>query len=138
MINMIDKKIIDLLGKNGRMSAIEMSKVLKVSKGTVRNRLIGLYKENIILGYNARIRYKMLGMDEALVGFEIAPESYMKALTAIKGLDFVKEVYRTSGDHAAMALVIANTDQMDKIIEDLQAIDGVRKVYPSFVQEIIK
>ena len=88
MINIIDKKIIDLLNKNGRMSAMDMAKTLNVSKGTVRNRLIGLYKENIIFGYNARVRYKMLGMDEAIVGFEISPEFYTKALNLFRSTLF--------------------------------------------------
>ncbi|MCL4363417.1 AsnC family transcriptional regulator [Candidatus Marsarchaeota archaeon] len=138
MINIIDKKIIDLLNKNGRMSAMDMAKTLNVSKGTVRNRLIGLYKENIIFGYNARVRYKMLGMDEAIVGFEISPEFYTKALAAIKALDFVKEVYRTSGDHSAMARIVSDADEIDMHIESLESIEGIKKVYPSFIQEIIK
>ena len=138
MVNIIDKKIIDLLNKNGRMSAMDMAKTLNVSKGTVRNKLIGLYKENVIFGYNARVRYKMLGMDEAIVGFEIAPEFYTKALAAIKALEFVKEVYRTSGDHSAMARVVSDADEIDKHIESLEGIEGIKKVYPSFIQEIIK
>ena len=47
-IDKIDAKIIELLQKNGRMQNKQISKCVKISEATVRNRLDRLLKEQII------------------------------------------------------------------------------------------
>ena len=138
MYNSIDSKIIDMLMGNARTPISSMAKKLSVSKGTVRNRLINLSRSRTIVGFKARVRFKQLGMEEVLVGFDIAPEHYMKAIGMLKKCDFIREVYRTSGDHSAMALVIESESKVEGKLKDLERIEGVRHVYPSFIQETVK
>ncbi len=138
MYNSIDSKIIDMLMGNARTPISSMAKKLSVSKGTVRNRLINLSRSRTIVGFKARVRFKQLGMEEVLVGFDIAPEHYMKVLNALKRRDFVQEVYRTSGDHSAMALIVSDNKGAEARLNELERIDGVRHVYPSFIQETVK
>ncbi|MEM0154284.1 MAG: hypothetical protein QW814_00400, partial [Methanothrix sp.] len=63
---------------------------------------------------------------------------YMKAMNSIKELQFVKELYRSSGDHSAIAIIASDSDSIDSEIERMMSINGVRKVYPSYIQETVK
>lgn len=138
MVNSIDSKIISMLVSDGRTPLSSIAKRLSVSKGTVRNRLMRLSKNNTIVGFKARVRFKQLGMEEVMVGFDIAPEHYVSAIGSLKRKDFVREVYRTSGDHSAMAVVIGGESEVEGRLRELEKIGGVRHVYPSFIQETVK
>jgi len=134
----LDLKIVKVLSENCKISFRELAKMLNVSAGTVRNRLIFLEKEGIIVGCNGRFNYKKLGLSEIIVGFDIFPEQYVNTLQRIKELDFVKELYSTSGDHSAIAVVICNENEIYDYIRKMEKIEGVRKVYPAIVNSVIK
>ena len=138
MINEIDKKIINMLYKDSSLSSDAIAKELDVNKGTIRNHLIKLKKFNIINNYTIRAKFYKLDMTEAIVGLAFYPENYMVALNHLRSFDFVKEVYRTSGDHSAIAMVISNSEEIESDIKKIKDIKGVKDVYPSFVQELIK
>ncbi len=138
MFDEIDLKIISLLGKDGRASIRSIAKQCNVSAGTVRNRIEGLTKAGVIVGYLARIRSSAINQDDIIIGFDIAPEGFTKALAEISSMPFVKELYRTSGDHVAIARVSAENGSSSMIMDELSKVEGVKKVYPAFVQDIVK
>lgn len=138
MFNKIDKEIINLLYCNGEISSDEIASKLDISKGTVRNRLIKLKDEGIIKNYSIRARWQKMGMAEAIVGLEIAPENYIQATKDIASYDWVNELYRVSGDHSAIAIVVSDNDTIQDKVADLLKVKGVKNVYPSFVQDLIK
>ena len=138
MFDEIDLKIISILRSNGRASIKELSEQCGVSAGTARNRLLGLKKQGIIVDYKARVRPSALNYEDVLVGFDIAPESFVQALEEIRLKGFVKELYRTAGDHVAIALMEISKGSAAEIIKELESIEGVKKVYPAFVQDIVK
>ncbi|MCL4372423.1 Lrp/AsnC ligand binding domain-containing protein, partial [Candidatus Marsarchaeota archaeon] len=103
-----------------------------------RNRIAQLSDKSVIIGYKARARLGRLGMSEAIVGLDIMPESYAKAIESLSKLDFVKELYRASGDHSAIAIITADSEEIDEKMKRMMAIEGVRNTYPSYIQEVIK
>ncbi len=134
----LNRIIIERLISDSEVPIEEIASECKVSSGTIRNRISHLSESNVIIGYKARARLGQLGMSEAIVGLDIAPENYVEAMNALKGLDFVKELYRSSGDHSAMAIVVSDAKNIDDRLRDITSIKGVRKAYPSFVQETLK
>ncbi len=138
LLKNLDKLIVERLVSNSKIPVKELAKEYGVSNGTVRNRIAQLSKSNIIMGYKARARLNRLGMCEVIVGLDIAPEHYMEAIGSIKALSTVKELYRASGDHSAIAIITTDSDGVEGIISDIAAIKGVKNVYPSFVQEVVK
>lgn len=138
MIDKIDLKIIKLLNNNGRYTIREMSTLCNVTEGTIRNRLEELKKDNIIIGYKARIRFSTAGLTEVILGFSIDPQHYVKAVDTIVKNEEVTEVYRTSGDHSVIAVLNGKPGSIDKTIKELESIEGVDAVYPAFVQDIVK
>ena len=138
MPDKIDLKIISILEKDGRTSIRDIAKECGVSAGTARNRLINLKKQGTIVGYKVRVRPSVFDYEDALIGFDIAPESFVRALEEIRLKGFIKELYRTAGDHVAIARIEVDKGSAAKRIEELESIKGVRKVYPAFIQEIVK
>jgi DNA-binding Lrp family transcriptional regulator len=134
----LDKRIVEKLLSDSEVPVEMLASEYGVSQGTIRNRIAQLSESKIIIGYKARARLNRLGMSEVIVGLDIEPEHYMKAMDSIKALDFVKELYRASGDHAAIAVIAADSDEVEKAVGSIMSIAGVRKVYPSFIQEVIK
>ena len=137
-MNKNDIAIIEKLSFMNRMSIAAIAKESGVSRGTVRNRINAMARQGVLIGYKARLRYYLLNMSEAIVGFDIAPESYIAAVDALKKQESVKELYTTSGDHTAIAVVVFSRDEMDSTIKRLASVEGVKNVYPAIVTEIAK
>ncbi|AAT42961.1 Lrp/AsnC family transcriptional regulator [Picrophilus oshimae] len=134
----LDLKIIREIRNNGKASIREIARRCSVSPGTVRNRIIEMEKEHIIIGFKARLQGKKIGMEEAILGLDVSPEHYFETLESIKNLNFISEVYSTSGDHSAIAIIECNENEMNKCISQILKINGVRNVYPSLVNTVIK
>jgi len=137
-MNKNDIAIIEKLSFMNRMSIAAIAKESGVSRGTVRNRINAMARQGVLIGYKARLRYYLLNMSEAIVGFDIAPESYIAAIDALKKQESVKELYTTSGDHTAIAVVVSSRVEMDRTIKRLASVEGVKNVYPAIVTEIAK
>jgi Lrp/AsnC family leucine-responsive transcriptional regulator len=138
MFDEIDLKIISLLSKDGRVSVKNLAEQCSISPGTARNRMMSLKKQNVIFDYKARIHSSALDYEDIIVGFDIAPESFVPALESIKNMEFVSELYRTAGDHVAIAKITVEKGKAANMIKELESIDGIRKVYPAFIQDIVK
>lgn len=138
MAKNIDKMLISKLIEDSDTPIAKLAQALGVSRGTVRNRLASLKSSKVLIGYKARARLKQLGMDEALVGIDILPEKYLDVISRLRDTESVKELYRTSGDHSAIVLMVADSGAIESEISKLKGIEGVRNVYPSFVQETVK
>lgn len=138
MFDNTDLKIISILETDGRRSIRDIARQCGVSVGTARNRLIRLKEQGVIVDYKARVRSSAFNHEGALVGFDIAPESFVQALDEIGSKKFVKELYRTAGDHVAIAMIEVGKGTAAEKIRELEGIQGIRKVYPAFIQEIVK
>lgn len=138
MIDKIDLKIIKLLNNNAKYTIKRLADMCGVTEGTIRNRLEGLKKSDIIIGYKARIRFNTAGLTEVILGFSIDPQHYVKAVDAIARNEEVTEVYRTSGDHSVIAVINGKPDSVKRTINELENIKGVDALYPAFVQDIVK
>ncbi len=95
-------------------------------------------REGIIVKCRGKFNYKKLGLSEVIVGLDISPEQYVNTLQKIKEVDYVKELYSTSGDHSAIAIIICGENEVYEYIRRMERIEGVRKVYPAIVNSVIK
>ena len=138
MLDKIDLKIINILENNSRMSIKNIAKECNLNQGTIRNRIERLKKNSIILGYKARIKYDTIGMEEVILRINIAPEYFIQVMKELKSNPYTKELYKTSGDHSAIAVIIATHDKMDELLPKIQKMNGIINVYPAFIQGIVK
>ncbi|MEM3841552.1 MAG: Lrp/AsnC family transcriptional regulator [Candidatus Micrarchaeaceae archaeon] len=137
MRNEIDEKIINLLLNEGRMPINEIAKKCGSSEATVRNRIASLIEKRVIIGYKARIRPGN-GMAQIIIGIDVLPEEYVHIMEELKSNPDINELYRTSGDHSMVAIANLSGKDPSLLIKDIEKINGVKKVFPAFVQEAVK
>ncbi len=56
-----EKKLIELLSNNCRLTLVQLAGKLKMSANGVKNRILSLQKKEIIIGYKTKINYEKLG-----------------------------------------------------------------------------
>lgn len=98
----IDRKIIDALQKDGRITMTDLANQVGLSATPCTERVRRLEREGIISGYHARINPQALGL-RVLVFIEIrvankSPQTLDEIRVAIEKLDEVIECHLVSGD----------------------------------------
>jgi len=135
----INNEILRILKNNSRASYTEIGKMLNLSEGTIRKRVRKMIEEGVIKKFTIIIDYKKLGKVESLTGINVSPESLLKVIEEIKKIDKIDKIYLTSGDHTLIVDIIADSfEELDKIHRKIENIEGVMKVYPALILEIIK
>ncbi|MCL4381977.1 Lrp/AsnC family transcriptional regulator [Candidatus Marsarchaeota archaeon] len=138
MLDKIDLKIMNILENNSRISIKNIAKECNLNQGTIRNRIEKLKKNGVILSYGARIKYDTIGMEEVILGINIAPEYFIQVMRELKSNPYISELYKTSGDHSAVAMIVATHDRMDELLPKIQKIEGIINIYPAFIQGTVK
>jgi len=129
------------LEDDAQASYSEIADRAEVSKPTVRKYIRKLESDGVIVGYSADVDPKKLSSQSiAMVGIDVASETYVEATRALKSLDSVESLYTSSGDHMLMAEVrAADGDALGDVISDeILSVEGVTAAHPSFLQERLK
>ena len=127
-LDQTDKKIIQLLGADARMSNNSMAKAIAVTEGTVRNRIQKLIKNKIIKISVINNINRMENPAVAFIGLDVetrSKDSVAKALSKMKEVRFVSTLI---GRHDLMAFVLAkDINILSKVLyEDISSLAGVR------------
>ncbi|NHW88949.1 MAG: Lrp/AsnC family transcriptional regulator [Archaeoglobales archaeon] len=134
-----DLKIVMELVKNGRIKKTELAKMLKITETAVRKRIEKLEKNKVILGYRAVVDFKKLGIFSSLTGIDVEPEHIWKVVERLKQMENVNSVYLTSGDHVLIVEVVTDSlDTMRRLHEEISGIQGVKRVCPAVIMEVLK
>ena len=134
-------RILEVLEADAKASYADIADRAGVSKPTVRKYINELEDEGVVVGYSADVDPKKLSSQSiALVGISVESDHYVTVTSELKGLDAIKTLYTSSGDHMLMAEVRApDGDALGEIIrEDILGIEGVTAAHPSFLQERLK
>ena len=127
-LDQTDKKIIQLLGADARMSNNSMAKAIAVTEGTVRNRIQKLIKNKIIKISVINNINRMENPAVAFIGLDVetrSKDSVAKALSKMKEVRFVSTLI---GRHDLMAFVLAEDINILSTVlyEDISSLPGVR------------
>ncbi len=138
MLDLIDEKLLNMLEKNAKLTNKEIASKVGLTEGAVRRRIRILEQSHIIIGYKARIKYNLIDKTYMIVGLDIAPEHFNSVILKLKDMPEIKELYTTTGDHVAVFIASISSGKVNSFIEEIEKIEGMRHVYPAFVQEIVK
>ncbi|WP_440059458.1 Lrp/AsnC family transcriptional regulator [Thermogladius sp. 4427co] len=140
MIDDIDVRIINELVKNSRIPYSEIAKTVGLSDVAVLKRVKKLEQEGVIKKYTIIVDPLKLGYTKiSLTGINVAPEKLFSVAEELKNKDYVKMLIVTSGDHDLIALIFAkSSEELLSIHSEISRIDGVLKVYPAIVTDILK
>lgn len=140
-IDLIDKKIVDYLTEDGRMSCSEIAKAIgDVSERSVRYRLQRLIDEGVIQ-ISAVVDPRSIGFPViADVFIEVEPGLVMDVAAKIAEYETVTYVACSTGERDISVQIVArdNRELYDFVTEEIGRIPGVQRTITSFVPFIVK
>ena len=133
----IDGRLVELLQANGRMTQLELSRVVGLSQPAVAERLRKLEARGVITGYAALVDAAKLGKDiTAFIGVGIEHPKYFEGFARkVLALPEVQEAHRVAGQDSYLLKVrTENTRTLDALlVETLRTIPGVTRTHTTIV-----
>ena len=127
MLDEIDKKIIKVLEDDARTSLRKISELVKVSLGTVSNRVKKMEKNGVIKGYSVILDPDQIGWElNVVIGLRIQKGRLIEIQEKIAKDPRVHGVYDETGDFDSMVIARAkNRKDLDDLSKNVLSIDGV-------------
>jgi Lrp/AsnC family transcriptional regulator for asnA, asnC and gidA len=123
----IDRKILQLLKENARMTYVDIGREVGLSEGAVRNRIQALVESGVI----GRFTIEVAPSPDlrALIMISVNPAiPTSKVSTSIRKLSTIERIYEVTGEYDIVAVVLSpNIAGVNQSIEDIRGIDGVMK-----------
>ena len=123
----LDRELIGLLRNDGRAPLSKLAEKLRVSRGTVQNRLDRLQASGAILGFTIRVRDDY-GLDaiRAIMLIEVVGKSTSQVIRSLRGLPELTTIHTTNGNWDLIAEIqTASLAEFDRVLRDVRVIDGV-------------
>ena len=127
-IDKTDKKILDILQQDGRVSASNIASELGISIPTVTDRIKKLQDSGIIKGIHAVLDPKPLGLDVAAIITLISESSlhYKELTRAAEKTPEVLQCLSTTGKGSHMLFVVSNNSStLEDLLRKIQSWPGV-------------
>jgi DNA-binding Lrp family transcriptional regulator len=123
----LDQHLIALLREDGRASISKLSEQLKVSRGTVQNRIDRLVSSGAILGFTVRAHEAIeAGSIKAVMMIEVVGRSTAQVIKALKGLPQLVKLHTTNGSWDLVAeLQTSSLIEFDHVLAQVRMIEGV-------------
>jgi DNA-binding Lrp family transcriptional regulator len=126
-VDELDRKLIGLLRDNARMSAAALAKSLKVSRGTVQNRLAKLERDGTIAGYTIRVQPTI---DDprivALTTIAVEGNRTEQVLRTLRSDPSIVTLYTTNGRWDLVAEIRADSFQaFDQVLSRIRRVEGI-------------
>jgi len=103
VVDAMNRRILQLLVNDGRMTHNEIAAKLKRSPSTVRDRIKRMEDDGIILGYFAVVNNERMGLKvDAILFANLRPGVPPEDLRKLKGVEEVKEVLQVTGPRRIM------------------------------------
>jgi DNA-binding Lrp family transcriptional regulator len=131
----LDRKLLGLLRIDGRESAAALAKTLKVSRGTVQNRIAGMLARGDIQGFTVRTRRQSEGARvRAMMCIAIEGERSAKVVKALRGFPEVDKIHTTNGRWDLV--VELNTDTLagfSHVLDNIRTVEGIASTETSLL-----
>ncbi|MDN4524451.1 Lrp/AsnC family transcriptional regulator [Fictibacillus fluitans] len=139
IIDHLDKGIIKLLSKDGRMSFTEIANRLNVTEKTVRSRYNNLV-ENNILEVVGVINPISLGVKVgAIIQISVVPPNMDHAIQQLRDITGIRFITLTSGEY--QLLVQANVkdyEEITEIVKSIHQLQGINKTNVILQMDVYK
>ena len=124
----IDQQLISLLRQNARMNVADLAHKLKVSRGTVTNRLRKLEDQQVIVGYTVRLRPEAEPERiRAWMGILVEGNQTRRVIASLLGEPGVASLHDTNGRWDLLAeLESGSMSELSQILERIRLVPGIR------------
>lgn len=129
----LDQQLISLLRSNARMSIADLAHKLKVSRGTVTNRISKLENAGIIVGYTVLLRPDTQANEiRAWMSIVVAGNETRSVIASLLGEPGVVRLYDTNGRWDLLAELRAESlTEMSNVLERIRLIRSIQQTETS-------
>ena len=124
----LDQQLIALLRQNARLSVADLAYKLKVSRGTVTNRLRKLEDTQVIVGYTVRLRPEVkTERIRAWMGVLVEGNRTREVIANLLGEPAVSALHDTNGRWDLLAeLEVGSMAELSQALERIRLLSGIR------------
>ncbi|MDE2440129.1 MAG: Lrp/AsnC family transcriptional regulator [Betaproteobacteria bacterium] len=124
----LDRQLIGLLRQNARTSVATLAHKLKVSRGTVTNRIAKLENEGVIVGYTVQLRPDSQPNEiRAWMSIVVAGNEMRSVIASLLGEPGVAALHDTNGHWDLLAELRAeNLNELSEILERIRLIRSIQ------------
>ncbi|TCD48584.1 Lrp/AsnC family transcriptional regulator [Chlorobium sp. N1] len=140
-LDLIDLKIIESMGANGRIRLSELAEIVGLSIPSVSERLDKLQKNGIVEGFTTEVNERQLGFDiQAFVRVRVDSSKHYKSfMEHVMKEDEIMECFSVTGEGSHILRVMThNTGSLEKFLSRIQSWPGVMSTNTSFVLSQLK
>ncbi len=136
----VDKKILNVLLRNSRLSYRDIAKSVGVSVATALNRVKRLEKEGVIRGYTLSVDYDLLGYDVGvIINVRVSKGKLFQVEKKIASDSHVIGVYDITGAFDAVIIARFKTRRsLDQFLKKIQTFDFVERTETVLILNAIK
>jgi DNA-binding Lrp family transcriptional regulator len=130
-----DRQLLSLLRDNARASIASLAKVLRVSRGTVQNRLAKLEADGTITGYTVRLKPQAEGHRiRAFMTVAVEGNRTAAVLAALRGDPAVSALHTTNGRWDIVAELRADSlEGFDSVLSRIRLLEGIANTETSLL-----
>lgn len=135
-IDDIDRRLLERLSDDARISYTELAKALGLSDVAVKKRVERLLEKGVIKKFSAILDHRLLGRSlRAYLLLRVAPADFAPIMEQIKKMDGVLSIEQTIGQYDCLVEVVAtDMEELRSIAEDkIGNIRGIIEVRPQVV-----
>jgi DNA-binding Lrp family transcriptional regulator len=131
-MDLVDRKLLELLSEDSRITYTKLASILGVSEGTVRLRIQKLLASGVIMKFTIETTTKDL---EALVLISISSNfSTSKVAEQIMMVDGIKRMSEVAGQYDIYAIITGlDVASVNTSIDNIRSISGVENTHTLFV-----
>ena len=135
-----DKKILAELQQDARASFKAIAEDIGVSEATVFVRVKKLKEAGILKGFRAIVDPSAVGKPlTAFILVRAQPKIYQNVLNSLKQVDDIYEIFDVTGQfYSVLKVRTTGTDQLSKIIDEIEKIEGVAGTETIIVLRTVK
>ncbi|WP_090352431.1 Lrp/AsnC family transcriptional regulator [Pseudomonas oryzae] len=123
----LDRRLLALLREDGRASTAALAERLKVSRGTVQNRIDRLQRSGLLVGFTIKLRNELENSGvRAITMIELRGGASDAVIAALRQIPEVVQVHTTNGRWDLVAEIhTATLSEFDRVLRELRALKGV-------------
>ena len=135
MIDELDRRLIALLRADSRAPAASLAAKLRVSRGTVQNRIARLMAQGVIQGFTVRTRPELeANRVRAIMTIAIEGERSGAVVKALRGFPEVAAIHTTNGRWDLVAeLDVETLAEFSRTLDAIRQIEGIASTETSIL-----
>ena len=123
----LDRNLLALLRADSRTPAATLASRLRVSRGTVQNRIARLQAQGVIQAFTVRTRPEIEAQRvRAIMCIAIEGERSSAVVRKLKGFPAVDRIHTTNGRWDLVAeLEVANLAEFSRALNEIRTVEGI-------------